>query len=57
MLILLLTLLALVRTIHKLSPQVSSLRLETGIDNNATLIEEFGIKSNGIYLRSSLTND
>ncbi len=56
MLILSFILLALGRTIPKLSPQLSNLILETGIDNMATLIEELGIKSKAVYLPPSLTN-
>jgi hypothetical protein len=56
MLILSFIFLALGRTIPKLSPEVSSLLLETGISNIATLIEELGIRSKAIYLPSSLTN-
>jgi hypothetical protein len=49
-------LLALGRTIPKLSPEVSILLLETGIDNLATFFEELGVKSKAIYLPSSVTN-
>jgi hypothetical protein len=56
MLILSLILIALGKSIPKLSPEVCSLLLETGIDNIATLIEELGIKSKAIYLPSSLTS-
>jgi len=56
MLILAAILLVLGRTVPKLSPEVSSLLLETGIDNIATIIEELGIKAKAIYLPSSLTN-
>jgi len=55
MLILAAILLVLGRTVPKLSPEVSSLLLETGIDNIATIIEELGIKAKAIYLPSSLT--
>jgi len=54
MLILAVILLVLGRTVPKLSPEVSSLLLETGIDNIATLIEELGIRAKAIYLPSSL---
>jgi len=57
MLILSFVLLALAKTIPRLSPEICSLLLETGIDNIATLIEELGIKTKAIYLPSSLTND
>lgn len=56
MLILAVILLVLGRTIPKLSPEVSSLLLETGIDNIATIIEELGIRAKAIYLPSSLTS-
>jgi hypothetical protein len=57
MLILSLILLALGKAIPKLPPEVSSLLLETGIDNIATLIEELGIKTKAIYLPSSLASN
>jgi len=57
MLILSFVLLALAKTIPKLSPEICSLLLETGIDNIATVIEELGIKTKAVYLPSSLTND
>jgi len=56
MLILSFIFLALGRTIPRLSPEVSSLLLETGISNIATLIEELGIRSKAIYLPSTITN-
>ncbi len=56
MIILSLILLVLGRTIPKVSPEVSGLLLQTGIDNIASLVEELGIKSKAIYLPSSLTN-
>ena len=56
MLILAVILLVLGRTIPKLSPEVSGLLLETGIDNIAALIEELGIRAKAIYLPSSLTS-
>ena len=56
MLILSFILLTLGRTIPKLSPGVSTLLLETGIDNIATIVEELGISSKAIYLPSSLTS-
>ncbi|MFC2002195.1 hypothetical protein ACFLUZ_06850, partial [Chloroflexota bacterium] len=56
MLILSLIFLALGKTIPKLSPEISSLLLETGIENIATLVEELGIRSKAIYLPSSLTS-
>jgi len=48
-------LLALGRTIPKLSPEASLLFLETGIDNLATVLEELGVKSKAVYLPSSMT--
>lgn len=56
MLILAFISLSLGRTIPKISPEVSSLFLETGIDNIATIVEELGIKAKAIYLPSSLTS-
>ncbi len=56
MLILSFILLTLGRTIPKLSPEVSTLLLETGIDNIATIVEELGIRAKAIYLPSSLTS-
>ncbi len=56
MLILSLILLALGRSIPKLSPEVCSILLETGINNMAMIIEELGVKNKAIYLPSSLTN-
>jgi len=56
MLILSFILIALGKAIPKLSPEVCSLLLETGIDNIATLIEELGIKTKAIYLPSSLAS-
>jgi len=49
-------LLALGRTIPKLSPEVCSLLLETSVDNIATIVEELGIKTKAVYLPSSLTS-
>jgi hypothetical protein len=54
MLILSFILLALGRTIPKLSPEVSTLLLETGIDNIATIVEELGVSAKAVYLPSSL---
>jgi hypothetical protein len=48
-------LLALARTIPGMTPEVSMLLLETGIDNIATVVEELGIQSKPVYLPSSLT--
>ena len=54
-LILAFILLALARTVPRVTPEVSMLLLETGIDNIATVVEELGIKSKPVYLPSSLT--
>jgi len=54
MLIISFILLALGRTIPKLSHEVCTLLLETGIDNMATIVEELGIRSKAVYLPSSL---
>lgn len=56
MLILSLILLALGRTIPRLSPEFSALLLETSIDNIDAMVEELGIRTRGIYLPSSLTS-
>jgi len=56
MLILSFILLALGRTIPKLSPEVSALLLETGIASIASIVEELGIRARAIYLPSSLTS-
>ena len=56
MLILSFILIALGKAVPRLSPEVCSLLLETGIDNIASLIEELGIKSKAIYLPSSLAS-
>jgi hypothetical protein len=48
-------LLVLGKAVPNLSPEVSRLLLETGIDNIATLIEELGITSQAIYIPSSLS--
>ena len=55
MLILSFILLVLGKTIPKLSPEASAILLQTGIDNIASIVEELGISSKGIYLPSSLT--
>ena len=55
MLILSFLLLALGKTIPKLSPEVCGLLLETGIENMATMIEELGIRAKAVSLPSSLT--
>ena len=54
MLILSFILVALGRAVPKLTPEVCSLLLETGVKNVSSLIEELGIKSKAIYLPSSL---
>jgi hypothetical protein len=48
-------LLALARTIPRVTPEVGMLLLEAGIDNIATIVEELGVRSKPIYLPSSLT--
>jgi hypothetical protein len=48
-------LLALARTIPRVTPEVSMLLLEAGSDNIAAVVEELGIKSKPVYLPSSLT--
>jgi len=55
MLIIAFILLALARTISRVTPEVGMLLLETGIDNIATVVEELGIRSKPVYLPSSLT--
>ena len=46
--------LALARTRPKISPEVSSLLMKTGVENIGSLLEELGLKSRGMYLPSSL---
>ncbi|MEA2085430.1 MAG: hypothetical protein U9O84_00040 [Chloroflexota bacterium] len=55
MVVLALIFLVLGRTIPRLPPEASALLLETGIDNIASIVEELGITSKGVYLPSSLT--
>jgi hypothetical protein len=55
MLILAVILLALGRTIPRVSPEVSALLLETGISNMDALVEELGITARALYLPASLT--
>ncbi len=57
LLILSFILLALARTIPRLSPEMCNLFLTTGIANTASILEELGIKTKAIYLPSSLTSD
>ena len=57
MLIMAFILLALARSVPRMSPEVSMLLLETGIDNIATVVEELGIESKPVYLPSSLTSE
>jgi hypothetical protein len=54
MLILAFILIALGRAIPRLTPEVCTLLLETGIENIAALTEELGISTKAIYLPSSL---
>ncbi|MFC2018325.1 hypothetical protein ACFLTQ_03390 [Chloroflexota bacterium] len=44
------------RTRPNISPEVSSLLLETGLENIAIMIEEMGLSSKAVYLPSSMTN-
>ena len=55
MVVLALIFLVLGSTIPRLPPEASALLLETGIDNIASIVEELGITSKGVYLPSSLT--
>ncbi len=55
LLILAFILLMLGRSIPRLSPEVSSLLLKTGLDNIGTIIEELGLKNKAVYLPASLT--
>ena len=48
--------LVLGRTRPRIPPEVSSLLMETGLENLASLLEELGLKSKGVYLPSSLTS-
>jgi len=57
MLILSFILMTLGRTVPKLSPEVCSLLLETGVDNIASIAEELGLRSKALYLPASLTSD
>ncbi|MCK4222004.1 MAG: hypothetical protein KAX25_03960 [Dehalococcoidia bacterium] len=47
--------LALGRTRPRIPPELSSLLMETGLENLNSLLEELGLKAKGIYLPSSLT--
>lgn len=47
--------LALGKSRPKISPEVSSLLMETGLENLNSLLEELGLKSRGMYLPSSIT--
>ncbi len=47
--------LTLGRTMPKISPEVSAVLLETGLENTAAIVEELGLRSKAIYLPSSLT--
>jgi len=49
------TALVLGKTRPKVPPEVSSLLMETGLENIGSLLEELGLKSKGVYLPSSLT--
>jgi hypothetical protein len=48
--------LALGRTRPRVSPEVSALLLETGLENVSTIIEELGLRSKAIYLPGSVTD-
>ena len=48
--------LTLGRTRPKMSPEVSTILLETGLENTAAIVEELGLRSKAIYLPSSLTD-
>jgi len=47
--------LTLARTRPKISPEVSVILLETGLENTAAIVEELGLRAKAIYLPSSLT--
>lgn len=49
------TSLVLGKTRPKIPPEVSSLLMETGLENIGSLLEKLGLKSKGVYLPSSLT--
>lgn len=49
--------LVLGKTRPKIPPELSSLLMETGVENLNSLLEELGLKSKGIYLPSSLTEE
>lgn len=49
------TCLVLGKTRPKIPPEVSSLLMETSLENLSSLLEELGLKSKGVYLPSSLT--
>ncbi len=48
---------ALARTRPNISPEVSRVLLETGLENTASLVEELGLTSRAIYLPSSLAGE
>ncbi len=48
--------LVLGRTRPNISPEVSSLLLETGLENISSIVEELGLSSKAIYLPSSMTS-
>jgi len=56
MVIIALVLIALGRTIPRLSPETSAMLMETGTDNIASLLEELGISSKAVYLPPSSSN-
>lgn len=49
-----LTCLVLGKTRPKISPELSTLLMETGLENLNSLLEEMGLRSKGVYLPSSL---
>ncbi|MFQ5873368.1 MAG: hypothetical protein ACE5JL_06165 [Dehalococcoidia bacterium] len=48
--------LALGRTRPRIPPEASAILLQTGLENTAAIVEELGLRSNAIYLPSSLTS-
>ena len=48
--------LTLGRTRPQISPDVSAILLETGLENTAAIVEELGLRSKAIYVPSSLTD-
>jgi hypothetical protein len=48
---------ALSRTRPNISPEVSVILLETGVENTAAIVEELGLNSSAIYIPSSATRE